>query len=149
MKKFNTVDEALDFAIEEERKAARLYAALAEKAKSDALRDSLLLFAAEEHGHEAKLRLMKDGKVLISAFEKIRGLDIADYLVDDPLGANPTLKQALEFAMRKEKAAYKLYSDLAAATKDPEVRHTLQALAAEEAGHKLRFEVSYDREFPS
>ncbi|CAK0779854.1 hypothetical protein CCP3SC15_6990002 [Gammaproteobacteria bacterium] len=47
-------------------------------------------------------------------------------------------------AMKKEKAAFKLYTDLAASTDDVGVRNTLLALAQEEAKHKLRFEIEYD-----
>jgi rubrerythrin len=46
--------------------------------------------------------------------------------------------------MKREKAAFKLYSDLAAACSDPQVRETLLRLAQEEAKHKLRFELEYD-----
>ena len=46
--------------------------------------------------------------------------------------------------MKQEKAAFKLYSDLAEAAEDEGVRNTFLALAQEEAKHKLRFETEYD-----
>ena len=46
--------------------------------------------------------------------------------------------------MKKEKAAFRMYSDMAAAVEDDELKRTLLALAQEEAKHKLRFEVEYD-----
>jgi len=53
-------------------------------------------------------------------------------------------QQALIVAMKREKAAFKLYIDLAAAVEAQELRDTFLALAAEEAKHKLRFELEYD-----
>ena len=49
--------------------------------------------------------------------------------------------------MEKEKAAFKLYNDLAATTENAEIRDLLLALAQEEAKHKLRFEVEYEKHF--
>jgi rubrerythrin len=46
--------------------------------------------------------------------------------------------------MKKEKAAFKLYSDLASSTDDENVKTMFLALAQAEAKHKLRFEIEYD-----
>jgi rubrerythrin len=71
-------------------------------------------------------------------------LKIADYLVDVELKPDMGYQEVLVFAMKAEKAAFKLYSDLAASADDEELRRTFLALAQEEAKHKLRFEVEYD-----
>ncbi len=55
-----------------------------------------------------------------------------------------TYAEALILAMKKEKLAYKLYLDLAAAAGDGELADLFRSLAAEEARHKLRFEIEYD-----
>ena len=47
-------------------------------------------------------------------------------------------------AMKAEKAAFKLYNDLAEATDDENLRSVFLSLAQEEAKHKLRFEIEYD-----
>ena len=47
-------------------------------------------------------------------------------------------------AMKAEKAAFKLYTDLAAATDDDGLKQIFLDLAQEEAKHKLRFELEYD-----
>ncbi len=44
-----------------------------------------------------------------------------------------------------EKAAFRLYTDLAAKTDDPELQKLLLDLAQEEAKHKLRFEEQQTR----
>jgi len=46
------------------------------------------------------------------------------------------------------KAAFRLYTDLAALTKDDQSKIAFQMLAQEEANHKLRFEIEYDDAFP-
>ena len=46
--------------------------------------------------------------------------------------------------MRMEKAAFRLYSDMAAMAEDEAIRQSLLALANEEAKHKLHFEIEYD-----
>ena len=56
------------------------------------------------------------------------------------------LVDVLAFAMKKEKTAYTLYSNLASIAQDEQLRDTLLKLAQEEANHKLRFELEYDRE---
>jgi len=51
---------------------------------------------------------------------------------------------ALVLAMKKEKAAFKLYTHLAERTKNPDIKTVFQNLAIEESKHKLRFELEYD-----
>jgi len=49
--------------------------------------------------------------------------------------------------MKKEKAAFRMYNDLASKAKKPELKALFLNLAQEEAKHKLRFEVEYDEHF--
>ena len=53
-------------------------------------------------------------------------------------------QDALIAAMKAEKAAYRLYTDLASATDNADLQGLFKNLAQEEAKHKLRFEVEYD-----
>ena len=46
--------------------------------------------------------------------------------------------------MKKEKAAYRLYTHLAGVAGDKNLSKTFLGLAQEEAKHKLRFEIEYD-----
>ena len=54
-------------------------------------------------------------------------------------------QDALVVAMKKEKKAFKLYTDLANATEDQGLKNTFLALAQEEAKHKLRIETDLRR----
>lgn len=144
MKAFGSVDEILDFAIGKEEEAARLYSSLARQTGKSWMRQVFEEFANEERGHKAKLQAVKQGKLLLPAAGRVLDLKIADYVMD--VQASPALdyQDALILAMKEEKAAFRLYSDLAAATDDEALRATLLALAQEEAKHKLRFEIEYD-----
>jgi rubrerythrin len=80
----------------------------------------------------------------LPAAGKVMDLKIADYVMDVEPSSDLDYQDALILAMKEEKAAFRLYSDLAAATDDEALRVTLLALAQEEAKHKLRFEIEYD-----
>jgi rubrerythrin len=144
MSESTAVDEILDFAIEREQEAVDFYTDLAGQATSQATRASFEQFANEERGHKAKLEAVKGGKRLRASAKAIQDLKIGDYLVDEAPGPKTDYQGALIVAMKREKAAFRLYTDLAARTDDVELRDLLLGLAQEEAKHKLRFEVEYD-----
>ena len=145
MEFFNSVEEILDFAITGETEAHQFYTDLADKMENPALRDVFLGFAREELGHKARLEGIKQGGAL-GALGPVQDLAIADYLVDAKPGANMDYQSALILAMKKEKAAFKLYSALASKVADEQLRDLFLMLAQEEAKHKLRFEIEYDDE---
>ncbi len=144
MVQWQSADEILDFAIGNEEDAAKFYTELAEKAELASIRKTFEDFAREELGHKAKLLGVKRSGKLSAAPKAVLDLKIGDYLVDALPGPNLDVQQALILAMKQEQAAFRLYSDLAEATDDEELRGLLLGLAQEEAKHKLRFEVDYD-----
>ena len=140
-----SVDEVLDLAIEAEQAAVDLYTGLADQAKNPGITKTLVDFANEERGHKVKLQQVKDGKRFVTAGDKpVLDLKISDYTVDEEVGPDADYQSVLLFAMKKEKAAFKLYTDLAGKTDVPELQELLLGLAQEEAKHKLRFEIEYD-----
>ena len=142
---FNTVDDILDFAIKEEEGAVEFYTGLAAKASPE-MRGAFEEFAEEERGHRAKLLDVKAGKHVLAAKDTVLDLKIADYLVEVTPSPRMSYRDALILAMKKEKAAFRMYTDLATRTKGA-LRATFLGLAQEEAKHKLRFEVEYDNGF--
>lgn len=144
MNNFGSVDEVLEFAIGKEEEAAQFYTDLAAKMERPAMRKVFEDFAREELGHKKKLADVKQGKRLISAEKKVADLKVGDYLVEVKPRAGMDYQEALILAMKNEKAAFKLYHDLASTTEDETVRQLFMALAEEEAKHKLRFELEYD-----
>ena len=144
MSEWSSIDDVLDFAIREEGAAAEFYAHLAEQMDVPAMREALAGFAREEAGHKERLLAIKAGGDFGPTAQGVADLKIADYTTDVNPRPGMRYEDALVVAMKKEKAAFKLYSNLAGATEDEEVKATFLALAQEEAKHKLRFEIEYD-----
>jgi rubrerythrin len=141
---WQSVDDILDYAIGEELAAYEFYTRLAGQAPSPAMRETLESFAQEELKHKVRLEAIQIGGTLRPAERQVVDLRIGDYLVEAPPSPELDYRGALVLAMKKEKAAFKLYSDLAASAADENVKATFLALAQEEAKHKLRFELEYD-----
>ena len=144
MEERTVIEQVLDFAIEEEQAAADFYAQLAAQSKAPEMRDVFEGFAREEMGHKAKLEAVKRSGEFVPAAKQPVDLKIADYLADVEPSPNLDYRSALVVAMKKEKAAFRLYSDLAATAPNKALEQPFLALAQEEAKHKLRFEIEYD-----
>ena len=65
---------------------------------------------------------------------------MAEYAVDVAPGPDMNYQSALVLAMKKEKAAFRLYTDLAASADDDKMKATFLALAQEEARHMLHLD---------
>lgn len=141
---FESVNDVLDFAIKNEQEAFSFYSDLAGKMDNDTTRKTFEGYAQEEKGHEAKLIAIKEGKQLEPAQKEVLDLKLSDYLVKEEPTSKMDYQDALILAMKKEKAAFKFYSDLAASTSDGNLQSIFLTLAQEEAKHKLRFEIEYD-----
>lgn len=140
---FDSFGDVLDFAIEREIEANKFYKDLAKKMNRPAMREVFESFAKEELGHKAKLEALKQGKK-VQAGKTPTDLQIADYIVDIKATPSMTYEDALVLAMKKEKAAFRLYLDLASQVDNEDQKILFLALAEEEARHKLRFELEYD-----
>lgn len=145
MHEFNTMDDVLDFAIKDEQRASDLYAGLAQKSRNKEIQAMFEQFSKEELGHKKKLESIKsEGRVVVKA-QQVQDLKIGDYLVEVNTSRDDlSYQEALIVAMKEEKAAFRLYADLAAKTDHPDLKETFLMLAQEEAKHKLRFEIEYD-----
>ncbi len=144
MEKFQSTDEVLDFAMKSEQEAVDFYSQLATQMQNQQMKETFLQFAKEEVSHKARLQKIKDERLFDLTDEKVVDMKIADYLV----GVKPTpdmkYADALVLAMKKEKAAFKLYTALSERTENRELKAVFQSLAVEESKHKLRFELEYD-----
>ena len=138
------VGEILDFAIEREQEAHDFYVDLAKRAQRPGMEELFAQFAREELGHKKKLEGIKKGSRSFPYADDVVDLKIADYLVDIEAKGDLTYQEALILAMKREKAAFRLYTDLATLTADKDLKLVFRSLAQEEAKHKLRFELEYD-----
>ncbi|MCD6499308.1 MAG: ferritin family protein [Deltaproteobacteria bacterium] len=142
---FRDVDDILDFAIAREQEAHDFYKGLADKMDKPQMKKVFDQFAREELGHKSKLEGVKEGKRMLASKREIMDLKMSDYLVAEPEAEGELdYQQALILAMKKEKVAYLLYSNLADRVDDGGLKDLFSSLAQEEAKHKLRFEVEYD-----
>ncbi len=137
-------DEILDFAIGEEEKAAAFYAGLAARTEDGTLRKLLLSYEAEELQHKAKLLAVKAGEIPLEVRAAVLDLRISDYVVEVEASPEMDYQTALIAVIQREKAAIRLYQDLAAKVHGTKLESVFLALAQEEARHKLRFETEYD-----
>jgi len=145
MTEFKSVDDILDFAIKEEQKASDLYASLAARSRNRMIKEVFIQFSREELGHKKKLESIKRKDYVVVSREKVMDMKIGDYLVDvNKSREDLTYQESLIIAMKEEKAAFRLYLDLANRTEDARLKKTFMMLAQEEAKHKLRFEIEYD-----
>jgi rubrerythrin len=144
MKKFKDINEILDFAISAEQRAVDLYTGLSERAVVKDMKDVFMQFAREEMGHKARLLKIKEEGILDLPEQKVNDLKISDYTGDVAPRDDMDYSEALVLAMSQEKAAFKLYSTLAERSPTEQFKNLFNALAQEEARHKLRFELEYD-----
>ena len=142
---FWSMNDVLDFAVAREVEANQFYMGLATRTQVPAMRKVFQDFAGEERSHQAKLEAVRRGEYRFEIKAgAVQGLGLAEYLVEGELTPDMSYPEALVLAMKKEKASYKLYMDLAALAEDVATQGLFLALAGEEAKHKLRFEIEYD-----
>lgn len=144
MTTFEDINGILDFAIENEQEAVDFYNNLASQAKNEEMKLTFSQFAQEEMGHKARLLKVKETGLVDLPVEKVKDLKIADFTVAAKPSPDMTYQDALILAMRKEKAAFKLYMTLADKSGNAQMKEIFLALAVEESKHKLRFELEYD-----
>jgi rubrerythrin len=138
------VDEILDFAIEREQEAHDFYMDLAKRAERPGMGQLFEEFAKEEMGHKKKLQGIRKKARSFPVAKEVMDLKIGDYLLDVEPTGQLKYQEALILAMKREKKAFKLYTDLANMAADNELKLMFLSLAQEEAKHKLRFEMEYD-----
>jgi rubrerythrin len=146
MGEFESVGEILEFAIAREEEANRLYMDLAARTQDPAMRKVFEDFAEVELEHKEKLELeaMKEGIVVVPR-ERLAAFKIADHVADAESVPEMNYKDALSFAIKKEKISVRLYVDLASIVEEVASREVLLSLAEEEAGHEARFEIEYEK----
>ncbi len=151
MKKINliTVEDILDFAINNEENAVDFYRDLAEDIEDPEVRDTVEGFAEEEISHKEKLEMVKEGKMYLPKDEKEMGdlnLEI-EVEEEDKRLAESDLKEIYKLAVQREKESFELYDRLAGSIDDKETEEILNALAREEVTHRMFFERQLEKDF--
>jgi rubrerythrin len=144
MARLKTVDDVLEFAIARELESYQFYMDLARLRVRVNVRDMILRLAAEEVQHGMYLQAIKAGEAAFASNDEVGNLQVEETLPDVTPGPGMSYADLLVIGMKKEQAAFRLYTDLASiAVNDPQ-RRVLEKMAREEARHKLRLQVEYD-----
>jgi rubrerythrin len=134
----------LDFAIAREVEAQHFYTDLAQLATRAEVQSVIRRLARDELQHGIHLQALKAGEVAFAPEDEVGSLDIEEALAEVSPQAEMSYPDLLVIAMKKEKSAFRLYTNLASIATSDAVRDVLTKLAQEEAEHKLRLEVEYD-----
>lgn len=145
MPRFGSVNDVLDYAIGKEIESHDFYLRLAELVTKPDLRQIVERFAIDELQHSIRLRAIRAGEVGFVEGE-VATLGVAERLGEIEPHPGMSYRDLLCIALTQEKAAFRLYTNLASIARRPEIRAALLGLAQEEAQHKLRLEIEYDWE---
>ena len=148
MEKYNSIDEVLNFAIEQEQSEVDFYNDLADKMSKPKVEQLFRDIALEKQNHILKLEAIRiSGKIDHSSYDQIKELKTEHYIADvDYSNEDPNYEDALLMAMEKEKATFMFYWDLAERVSSPELQDLFYMLALHEAKQKVKMEIQYDKD---
>ena len=141
-----TFNDVIKFAIARELEAAQFYKDMANKTKYDSNIVLFLELEKMELGHAKTLENFKNEGWSNPEIPNIPDLKISDYMETPEVNDGMTYQDAIVLAMKREKAAAKLYTDLANEFTDTDTKNLFLRLASEESKHKLQLETLYDAE---
>jgi len=143
---FNSFEEILDFAIENEKRAVSFYQKLVDKETFPASKQTLAEFVEEEKKHQVLLEAFKKGNRTVVEYKYVWIPDIkrSVYIVDMQYEPGMDFAEILRLAMKREEKALRLYNALATKTDDAACIKLFKMLAQEEAKHKQSFDTLYD-----
>ena len=139
-------DDIFDFAIAREKEAVLFYQNLQEMVRFTDKKELLRKFESMERGHIVVIEQIRRENPDVIDVPQVQNLHISDYIVAGALSEEMSYQDIIILAMKKEEAAFRLYTDLAAKGMNATVRKLFDKLASEEAKHKLSFERMYDDE---
>ena len=139
MLKFGNFDEVLDFAILQEQAAQKFYSQMVLRVQDPAVQSFYRSLVTEEKAHENRLRALKGSAYALRAPD-LKDLAESGYLDAMPIPADVSMREAVEYAIRKEKSAQQLYSVLASLIENEEMEQLFRHLAFQEMEHAKYFQ---------
>ena len=135
----NIISEAINNEVE----AYTFYQTVSEKVTDANLKKLFGELAGEEKGHREYLQKLLSRDITSLGFSTTKDYKVGDSLPTPPL--TPDLKpvDGLVVAIKKELAAMQMYTQLANASDDAEIKQLFTELATMERGHKTRLEDIY------
>ena len=144
MMNFHSIDEILRFAMARENVARRFYQDLSRVVTNPGTQ---AIFEALAHAEETqleaiKLELFKIGSTVPPAEQQESPPPDEFFQVNNKTREMSTL-EALELAMKKQKAAFQMFAELMVHTDNPDATEILYGLAEQEMRHLLKLEKEY------
>ena len=143
--KWNSLEEALRFAIRKEADAAALYR-MASDRSNPGVKKTFEELAGAEEGHKKKLEGFDPQKISKMKLKETKGLGISEMMEDVPYSSDMSYADLLRMAIKNEERSEHLYTSMAQSITDPSLKKLLLILAQEETKHKRRLEKIYDDE---
>jgi len=147
MENFNTIYDILEYAISRETESIRFYTEIAGQIEIPAVRNIFERLAQEETKHKSRLELemLKQGKTIKSEITEV-DLNDTDFMIPIEPDLREDYRNALTWAILREKVSFRLYVRMAELAKDDEELHeSFLTLAEEEAKHRALFEIEYEQ----
>jgi len=142
--KFN---EILNYAIERENEAAEFYRYMQDIVKFESQKELLKEYELMEESHARALKTISESSIEGISISDVQNLKISDYVVEKQPTTDMTYQDIITIAMKREEAAYRLYTQMSESITEPKIKKLFEKLAEEELKHKLHFEKIYDDEF--
>lgn len=130
-------------AINNEVEAYTFYQTVSEKVTDANLKTLFGELAGEEKGHREYLQKLLSRDITSLGFSSTKDYKVGDSIPTPPLTPDMKPVDGLVVAIKKELAAMQMYTQLANASDDAEVKKLFTELAAMERGHKTRLEDIY------
>ena len=144
MQIFSKLEDVLDFAISQEQAAQRFYNDLSKKVTDPAVQELYRTLAQQEKTHEQHLKGMKEAEGTLDDSD-LQTVIKSGYLNTRNVPAGIPMKEAIGFALEKEKSAHMLYALLADLIENKELAKLFRMLAEEESKHAEYFKKQYDK----
>jgi rubrerythrin len=135
----NIISEAINNEVE----AYTFYQTISEKVKDANLKKLFGELAGEEKGHREYLQKLLSRDITSLGFSTTKDYKVGDSIPTPPLTPDMKPVDGLVVAIKKELAAMQMYTQLANASDDAEVKKLFTELATMERGHKTRLEDIY------
>ena len=141
---FESFEDIMDYAIEEEKKAAAFYIDAGKQESYSGAKEMFEDFAKEELKHQEFLENFSQENMEHYKVEKVPDLKRSDYLVEIDYTPGMIYPDILRLAMKREESAVKFYGDFSDRADNEGHKKLFQVLAQEEAKHKLKLETLLD-----
>ena len=144
MRNFETIEDIIFFAIESEIQSVEFYNRLSEASPEGETKVLFTRLMEEEKGHIVRLQYLLDHQLDIGFPALHHHFSDEDYMPHVTPSPDVNLEEGLIIAIQKEKAAVRLYKDLAAETRKNDFARYFLLLASDEEKHCVKFENEYN-----